>query len=178
MGETYKQEHRLETAFSEATNKLTWINWTNSRNETEGPGDLPARVVLDEEGNLISAFWKKAGGAHREDDLPSAIYFSQTTNEATMYCWARHGVPSRFGDRPSTIAFDERTGTLSELQFCRNGKHYRSGDRHAYFSFDPDGTAYDEDGRIIPFDGFDPAWLPEKTKALSPLLYLLSLRPR
>lgn len=157
---SYRQDHKVRTHFDEASGNLTSLIWTNYLDQEDAPGGFPSKLTLSSSGIPISAFWSRLGKLHRDGDLPAAIYFDDV-GLPTMWCWHQNGNLHRDGNKPAEIGFvDGSRKALTGIGFYRNGLPHRENGREASFEFDPDGTAYDGAGNVIPFDGFDESWLP------------------
>lgn len=163
---SWRHDHKISTYFDEATGNLRSLTWKNHLDQEDAPGDFPSNVVLSAKGVPLSAFWRRRGQLHRDSDLPAAIYFDED-GRPTMWSWHQHGELHREGGKPALIGFVDGSQTaLTAVSFYRHGKPYREAGGEADVEFDPDGTAYNPEGDLVAFEGFNERWLPSPASAL------------
>lgn len=164
MQKIYQTQHKVRTEFNQATGMPKVFIWTNELGEQDAPGDLPSEMRFNDQGVLVCAFWRRNGKLNRLGDLPTQIYYDPASGKPEQLMWHKDDLLHREGDRPALIELNPETGKITRLDFLKHGVPFRRNGGIVHAMIEDDGTAYDEDGRLIEFNQFDERWLPEDIK--------------
>lgn len=127
---------------------LKQVAWLNQAGKREAPGDFPAQLDFNPDGQLVAASWYKAGWLHRDHDKPAMI-LCYDSGKTHMAVWFKEGHEHRLRGLPSTIAFRPITQTVESVSFSIEGQEYAPPGLAPYVRIDSSGSLRDENGRLL-----------------------------
>ena len=109
----------VKVVFSEMTGNISREFWYLNK-MLESPGDRPAVIHYDEQGNPTSMCWMHKNSYHRENG-PARLEIVPETGVIYLEQWMKHGTTHRDGEEPAVIIRDKQSGEICNTVRYLNG---------------------------------------------------------